>query len=369
MKKVLNLILTTAMTLSLAACSGNTPSGSDPTPPSGPSSGNGSTSNVPVSDDVGEHRWICGIDSPKDAVAFYYIEKMSQELDRLSNGNMTIEIYTDGTLGGDVALLESLASGNVNFVVQNPAPEVNIMPKLAVFDLPCAFSNIEEFRTAIDSPKLLEQLYPIYEQAGYKLLGFADQTFRVMTSNKKVEKIEDFQGIKIRTMENPNHMAFWTAWGASPTPMAFSEVYTGLQQGTVLVKDVVDARVQAAEQYAALLQDPEALPENGPDLLHIAIGYGVENKVEHAVRKGERLRHVRLDDLNRVSLPLRHHPLPGALFAGVVQHRTAPAQSGKDGHLLSPSAGQAQDLPAPQLPEPLVGDGPDRRQVYVPSAP
>ena len=90
MKKVLNLILTTAMTLSLAACSGNTPSGSDPTPPSGPSSGNGSTSNVPVSDDVGEHRWICGIDSPKDAVAFYYIEKMSQELDRLSNGNMTV---------------------------------------------------------------------------------------------------------------------------------------------------------------------------------------------------------------------------------------------------------------------------------------
>ena len=254
MKKVLNLILTTAMTLSLAACSGNTPSGSDPTPPSGPSSGNGSTSNVPVSDDVGEHRWICGIDSPKDAVAFYYIEKMSQELDRLSNGNMTIEIYTDGTLGGDVALLESLASGNVNFVVQNPAPEVNIMPKLAVFDLPCAFSNIEEFRTAIDSPKLLEQLYPIYEQAGYKLLGFADQTDYVMTSNKKVEKIEDFQGIKIRTMENPNHMAFWTAWGASPTPMAFSEVYTGLQQGTITAQEnpyatLAGAKIQEVQDY------------------------------------------------------------------------------------------------------------------------
>jgi TRAP-type C4-dicarboxylate transport system substrate-binding protein len=54
-----------------------------------------------------------------------------------------------------------------------------------------------------------------------------------MTSNKKIEKIDDFKGIKIRTMENANHIAFWKALSANPTPMAFGEVYIGLQQGTI----------------------------------------------------------------------------------------------------------------------------------------
>ena len=54
-----------------------------------------------------------------------------------------------------------------------------------------------------------------------------------MTSNKRIEHLVDFRGQKIRTMENPNHLAFWKALGAAPTPMTFSEVYIGLQQGTI----------------------------------------------------------------------------------------------------------------------------------------
>ena len=54
-----------------------------------------------------------------------------------------------------------------------------------------------------------------------------------MTTNKKVESLADFKGQKIRTMENSYHMAYWKALGASPTPMTFSEVYIGLQQGTI----------------------------------------------------------------------------------------------------------------------------------------
>ena len=61
----------------------------------------------------------------------------------------------------------------------------------------------------------------------------SDQNFRVMSSNVRVETLEDFSGIKIRTMENSYHMAFWKALGANPTPMSFSEVYIGLQQNTI----------------------------------------------------------------------------------------------------------------------------------------
>ena len=73
----------------------------------------------------------------------------------------------------------------------------------------------------------------VYNDGGYELLGYADQGFRVMTTNKKIESLADFKGQKIRTMENSYHMAYWKALGASPTPMTFSEVYIGLQQGTI----------------------------------------------------------------------------------------------------------------------------------------
>lgn len=56
--------------------------------------------------------------------------------------------------------------------------------------------------------KLMQQ---VYNDAGYELLGYADQGFRVMTTNKKIESLADFKGQKIRTMENSYHMAYWKA--------------------------------------------------------------------------------------------------------------------------------------------------------------
>ena len=79
----------------------------------------------------------------------------------------------------------------------------------------------------------MELMQQVYRDGGYELLGYADQGFRVMTTNKKVENLSDFKGQKIRTMENSYHMAYWKNLGASPTPMTFSEVYIGLQQGTI----------------------------------------------------------------------------------------------------------------------------------------
>ena len=88
-------------------------------------------------------------------------------------------------------------------------------------------------RSDFVQPEFMELMQQVYHDGGYELLGYADQGFRVMTTNKKVESLADFKGQKIRTMENSYHMAYWKALGASPTPMTFSEVYIGLQQGTI----------------------------------------------------------------------------------------------------------------------------------------
>ena len=179
------------------------------------------------------YAWPLGTSSPENTVTQLYAEKFAEEVARLSDGVMKIQVYPNSVVGGDRELLESCKDGDIPFVVQNTAPQVPFMQDIAVFDLPVLFDSIEEVRQAVDNPAFLHRISEVYQHGGYELLGFADQGFRVMTTNKRVQSLSDFKGQKIRTMENPYHLAFWKALGASPTPMTFSEVYIGLQQGTI----------------------------------------------------------------------------------------------------------------------------------------
>lgn len=182
---------------------------------------------------VQRYAWPLGSSSPEDTVTQLYAEKFAEEVEKMSDGSMIITVYPNSVLGGDRELLESCKDGDIPFVVQNTAPQVSFLKDTAVFDIPAVFETIEEVREHVDDPKFLELIGQVYREGGYELLGYADQGFRVMTTNKKVESVSDFKGQKIRTMENSYHIAYWKALGASPTPMTFSEVYIGLQQGTI----------------------------------------------------------------------------------------------------------------------------------------
>lgn len=206
------------------------------------------------SDEVQRYAWPLGTSSPEDTVTQIYAEKFAQEVKRLSNGKMKIEVYPNSTLGGDRELLESCKDGDIPFVVQNTAPQVTFLPDTAVFDLPSAFSNIEDARAAVDNPLFYSKMEKVYEKGGYKLLGYADQGFRVMSTNKEVKDISDFKGQKIRTMENSYHLAFWKSLGSNPTPMTFSEVYIGLQQGTIDAQEnpyevIVSSKLYEQQDY------------------------------------------------------------------------------------------------------------------------
>lgn len=192
--------------------------------------------------------------SPEDTVTQIYAEKFAEEVSRLSDGRIKIQVYANSTLGGDRELLESCKDGDIPFVVQNTAPQVTFMPDLAVFDVPCAFEDLDECRAVLDDPKFSGLIDQVYESGGYHLLGIADQGFRVMSTNKAVQSLSDFKGQKIRTMENPYHLAFWKSIGANPTPMSFSEVYIGLQQHTIDAQEnpyevIVSNRLYEQQKY------------------------------------------------------------------------------------------------------------------------
>ena len=184
-------------------------------------------------DSVQRYAWPLATASPEDTVTQIFSEKFAQEVSRLSNGKMKIQVYANSTLGGDRDLLETCADGDIPFVVQNTAPQVAFMPDLAVFDLPCVFDTLDDCRETIDDPEFYNLISDVYTEGGYHLLGMADQGFRVMSTNKAVSDFSDFKGQKIRTMENSYHLAFWKSIHANPTPMSFSEVYIGLQQHTI----------------------------------------------------------------------------------------------------------------------------------------
>ena len=189
-----------------------------------------------------------GCDSPEDTVTYILLDKFATLMEEKSNGRIRAKRYSNAKLGGDIELIEALQHGKVTFVVQNTAPQVNFVPELGVFDLPMAFPNIEVARKVLDGP-LLDRLKEYHAKQNIKLYGYADQGFREMTSNKKIEKIDDLKGVKIRTMSNPNHIEFWKAVGANPTPMNFGELYIGLQQGVVDAQENPIEATVAAKLY------------------------------------------------------------------------------------------------------------------------
>ena len=200
------------------------------------------------------YAWPLGTSSPEDTVTQIYAEKFAEEVYELSDGQMVIQVYPNSVLGGDRELLESCKVGDIPFIVQNTAPQVTFLPDVAIFDMPCLFSTIDDVREKVDNPEFMDKISEVYVEGGYQLLGYADQGFRVMTTNTPVYSLSDFKGQKIRTMENSYHLAFWKSLSASPTPMTFSEVYIGLQQGTIDAQEnpyevIVSNRLYEQQDY------------------------------------------------------------------------------------------------------------------------
>ncbi len=209
------------------------------------------------------YAWPLATCSTEDTITHVFAQTFAEEVERLSGGEMEIQVYSQSTLGGDRELMESCKDGDIPFVVQSPAPQVSFMPELCVFDTPCVFDDIEEARAAIDDPEFFSVIQGIYEDAGYQILGMADQCFRVMTSSEPFTGMESFKGQKIRTMENTYHIQFWNAVGASPTPMTFSEVYIGLQQGTIDAQENAYELIVSAKLYEQqeVLVQTNAVPD------------------------------------------------------------------------------------------------------------
>ncbi len=176
-------------------------------------------------------QFVVANDSTDDTVTGIMTQKLKEVLEAKSNGEFSVSAFTNSQLGSDREITQACQNGEIAFVLQTTAPQVNFVPEAAVFDLPNLFASKKIARAALDS--FQKDIEPAYEKAGLVMLGFGDQGFRVLSTNKPINNIEDFKGLKLRTMENKYHVQYWQALGANPAPLPFSELYLSLQQGTV----------------------------------------------------------------------------------------------------------------------------------------
>ncbi|MBQ7266823.1 MAG: TRAP transporter substrate-binding protein [Synergistaceae bacterium] len=181
--------------------------------------------------------WLVTADTTAKGAAGQVFVQLVQEKVKAANSGLVIDYFPNGELGGDADLLRQAQKGYIAIMLCQTAPVVSFIPEVAVFDLPMVFARYDgdTIDKVLNGDSMFHQkMSEAYERAGLHLLGFMQNaTYRLATANRDLQTLTDFKGLQIRTMENKNHMDFWTAIGAEPTPLAWAELYISLQQGTV----------------------------------------------------------------------------------------------------------------------------------------
>ncbi len=183
--------------------------------------------------------------------------KFSELVANRTKTKVKIDVYPSTQLGNERDMVEGLQLGTIDLVVTSTGPVGGFVPKMFVVDLPFLFRDREHAYKVLDGPignELLAALSP----KGIKGLAFWENGFRQITNNlRPIKRPEDLRGIKIRTMENKIHIASFKAFGASPTPIAWGEVYTALQQKTIDAQEnpiaiIYHQKIYEVQKYLSL---------------------------------------------------------------------------------------------------------------------
>lgn len=159
--------------------------------------------------------------------------KFAELVAAMSGGKMKVTVYPGGTLGGDAANVSALQGGTIDFVALNSGILGQQVKDFEVYDFPFMFANSQEADAVVDGP-FGQKLHAKLADKGIVGLSYFELGFRNITNSKRpINKVEDLTGLKLRVIPNAINVDWVKAVGANPTPMAFPEVYAGLEQGAI----------------------------------------------------------------------------------------------------------------------------------------
>jgi len=161
--------------------------------------------------------------------AFEYFKEILYER---SNGKIVIEVYPNEQLGKEIELIRSIKTGIADMTITAGTLQ-NWTDIVAFSDMPFVFRDSVHMKKLADGPIGKEMEKRILEETGIRIITFFQRGPRHLTSNRPIKSPSDLNGLIIRIPNVPSYTDAWSALGANPTPMALSEVFTALQQGTI----------------------------------------------------------------------------------------------------------------------------------------
>lgn len=164
-------------------------------------------------------------------------EKFKQDLERRSNGAFKVELIGSGKFGNAEAIVQGLQMGVLQMGAESTSNFSVFAPGLMLFDMPYLIPDYEGADRVLDGP-VGKKLATSLEKNGCRGLGFMELGFRQLFSTRPVNSLADNKGLKVRATPSKAHIAILRSLGMSPTPMAWGEVYTALQQKTIDAIDV-----------------------------------------------------------------------------------------------------------------------------------
>ena len=216
MKKLLALFLALCMILSLTAC--------------GNSDGNS------TDDDTKTYEMVVSHDEIIDSPIHRGLEAFKEYVETESQGRISVKLYPNGELGSAENAVDMISRGTVQVTNCNSDILSSYNDKLTFLCLPFLFDNYNQaYEVACDPDGALHKLYQEEaNKAGFYVLGFPYLGARALTNNiREVKTADDMKGLKIRVKNSDMSVATFDALGCNVTPLAYSEVYTALQQKVV----------------------------------------------------------------------------------------------------------------------------------------
>ncbi len=173
------------------------------------------------------------LNGPENHPAAVGMKRFADTVAAKTNGRIKINLFYNGALGSDQAVVSAIKGGTVELAVMNSGILASEAKELAIFDFPFLFANEKESDAIVDGP-VGKKMHALLEPRGIVGLSYWELGYRqISNSRRPINKVEDLEGLKLRVIPNPINVEWVKALGANPTPLPFPEVYGALEQKAI----------------------------------------------------------------------------------------------------------------------------------------
>ncbi|MED5499377.1 MAG: TRAP transporter substrate-binding protein [Pseudomonadota bacterium] len=179
--------------------------------------------------------------------------KFKELVETNSEGRIEVQVFPNEQLGSEMDVINSIQLGTADMTITGESLQ-NWAPKAAMMAVPYLFRDADHMRKAVEGDVGKQIEAQITERTGLVPLAWFERGPRELTSNRPIKTPDDLDGLRIRVPNVPLFVDTWEALGARPTPMAFSEVFTSLQQNTIEAQEnplslIESASFNEVQQY------------------------------------------------------------------------------------------------------------------------